>query len=139
MSQVPEASLLPDQLPEAIQLSALLLVQLSVVEPLYSTFEGLADKFTVGASGALTEVFTSSLTVSSGSLSALSQDRLELLLVASKVLIPVEPELEVDNGLPPDPAPEAVQSLPDFDPDCDVESSLLSANPQPVRTNRTIK
>jgi hypothetical protein len=138
MSQVPEASLLPDQLPEAIQLSALLLVQLSVVEPLYSTFEGLADKLTVGASGALTETFTSSLTVPSAPLSALLQDRLELL-VASKVLIPVEPELETDNGLLPDPAPEAVQSLPDFSADCKVESSLLSANPQPVRTNRTIK
>lgn len=44
----PEVLLLPVQSPEAVQLSASVLDQLSVVEPFIATLDGLADKETVG-------------------------------------------------------------------------------------------
>jgi len=40
--------LLPDQSSEAVQLSTLLLLQLSVVEPLFGTLDGLAYRLTDG-------------------------------------------------------------------------------------------
>lgn len=47
----PEVLLLPDQSPEAVQLSAFELDQLRVVDPLNDTLDGLADKATVGLVG----------------------------------------------------------------------------------------
>ena len=44
----PDVALLPDQAPEAVQLVASLLFQLSVVEPFVTTLVGLADREAVG-------------------------------------------------------------------------------------------
>ena len=50
----PLMDLLPDQLPEAVHVLALLLDQFSVVEPLWATLVLLADSDTMGAGGAAT-------------------------------------------------------------------------------------
>ena len=54
----PEVFLLPDQSPEAVQLVASVLLQLSVVEPFIMTLVGFADREIVGVVGAPTEIFT---------------------------------------------------------------------------------
>ena len=61
----PEVFLLPDQFPDAVQLSASLLDQLSVVEPLVATVSGLAenDRVGTGEAGGATVTLTVSLVV----------------------------------------------------------------------------
>jgi hypothetical protein len=58
-----ERFLSPDQSPDATQLLAFSVVQVSRVEPLYATFSGLADKLTSGPDiGGLTNTSTWSVT-----------------------------------------------------------------------------
>ncbi len=58
----PEVFLLPVQLPEALQVSTPTVLQLSVVEPLYATCDGLAEMFKVGVVGvAATDTLAESL------------------------------------------------------------------------------
>jgi hypothetical protein len=100
----PEVFMLPLilQSPEATQLSTLLLVQLSVVEPSYATPDGLADKLTEGAEGKETLMFTVSLTLPPNPLQVS-----EKLLSDVRALIVWEPVV----ALAPDQSPEAVQLL----------------------------
>lgn len=49
MDSLPEVALLPDQLPDALQLVELTLLQLRVVEPLGATDAGAAANVTSGA------------------------------------------------------------------------------------------
>ena len=50
----PDVALLPNQSPEAVQSVVLVLLQLSVVEPLVTTVVGFADREAVGADGPTT-------------------------------------------------------------------------------------
>jgi hypothetical protein len=59
----PEVLRLPDQFPEAVQVSTLLLLHCSCVDPPYDTLCGLAVIFTIGADGATTVTLTESLTL----------------------------------------------------------------------------
>ena len=103
MSALPERLFPPDQLPEASQLSALSVVQLNTVEPLYAKFKGLADKFTTGpATGAFTVMSTWSFAVPPEPV----QERLKSVFEV-KASIVVEPEV----ALFPDQPPDAVQLL----------------------------
>lgn len=95
-----EVFLLPDQLPEAVQLVAVVLLQSNVVEPSITTLFGFADRVTVGSGGAPTETFTVSLSsplipvqVSKKVLSAVSE-----LIISEPVVL-----------LLPDQSPEAIQ------------------------------
>ena len=103
MFVLPERLFPPDQLPEASQLSALSVVQLNTVEPLYAKFKGLADKFTTGpATGAFTVMSTWSFAVPPEPV----QERLKSVFEV-KASIVVEPEV----ALFPDQPPDAVQLL----------------------------
>ena len=96
----PAVGLLPDQPPDAVQLSASVALQLSVVEPFWETLDGLAVRFTTGDSGAATATKTESLTLPIGPL----QTRVKLVLEV-RLLILSEP----DDSPTPDQPPEAVQ------------------------------
>ena len=97
----PDILLFPDQSPEATQLVASVLFQLSVVEPFCDTLSGLAENDNVGA-GAATVILTVSLAVPPGPL----QDRVNVLFEVSDAII-CDPAV----ALLPDQSPDAVQSL----------------------------
>ena len=83
MTCEPEVAILPDQPPEAVQVSTLLLVQLSVVEPFYDTTDGLADRLTMGASGSATVTLAEAFAVPPGPL----QVKLKLLFVINPLIV----------------------------------------------------
>jgi hypothetical protein len=91
---------MPDQLPEAVQPVASVLLQLSVVEPFITTLLGLADRETVGNTGAATAI----LTVSLAPPLVPVQVNVKVLSVTSELMdsVPVV-------FLLPDQAPEAIQ------------------------------
>ena len=78
----PEILLFPDQSPEATQLVASVLFQLSVVEPFCDTLAGLVEKDNVGA-GAATVMLTVWFDVPPGPL----QDRLNILSEVSDDIV----------------------------------------------------
>ena len=96
----PDVALLPDQPPEAVQLVALVLFQLSVVELFITTLPGFADRETVGDTAAATVI----LTVSLISPLAPVQVNTKLLSVVSKLMVSVPVA-----SLLPDQSPEAMQ------------------------------
>ena len=100
MVSVPEVSLLPDQSPDAVQLTASLLSQLRVVEPFCGTLVGSADRLTVGIVGVSTETVTESSAVPPVPV----HDKLKVLLSVSEFMVS-DPEVFLE----PDQSPDAVQ------------------------------
>jgi hypothetical protein len=97
----PDKLLFPLQSPDAVQLSASVLLQLKVVEPPLVTVVGLAERETVGCTtGSSTLTLTESLPVPPVPL----QDRLKVLLAVNELML-CDPEL----ALLPDQSPDAVQ------------------------------
>jgi hypothetical protein len=101
---VPCVALLPDQSPDALQLSALLLSQVKVVEPLRETLVGFALRLTAGGDGSFWVVVTVTLTEDSTLPLSPVQVRLKTVSVCNW-LITSDPEVP----LFPDQPPEALQ------------------------------
>lgn len=98
----PEVLRLPVQSPDAVQLSTLLVVQSSVVEPSNGTLAGLADRLTIGAEGALTVTLTVSEPLPPGPVQVRVYVRF-----AVRLFRVTEPEVLRE----PDQLPEAVQAV----------------------------
>ncbi len=91
---------MPDQSPVAVQLTALLLCQFSVVEPLIGILVGSADKLTDNVGGAATVTLTEFLVTALPP----EHDRLKVLLIVRELMVS-DPEV----GLVPVQSPVAVQ------------------------------